>query len=817
MNRFQFGLRKSSDSIDDNRSRYVPSSVYSAGGPGPIAEDSPAIGQRPNFMSGALRGPYEEQTPRFMTPSFPPQRASRNSTLLNINDPVAMHLLTETAISDSREYEVLSFEEVEQLKKEKVYLRGKVETTKRKLALESKLRDAAQSLNRLYTKRESNDSPESPQKKRRSFLGSKQPEPDPVARADIEFASSNKKVEDLNRELKELELQLEDIEKRILRHTAGILQMTHKGLKKNVRRTELPRSPESMTSQMNGRNSDDFDERSLYQVPDYVTDFAPPPPPKSQSAKRDEQPLDNVASRLQELNLRVHAMVNQAGSQEHFDPPPMSTDDAVAGRVGVQIQASLGYLSQALDAMEASRTRATAAVEKSLFDSEDQVEDVNLRLQDMLERTNSVGHSPLLPYDEPRGKDLQSQLAFSSVVLERLNSRVETLVEHKDILTRQIQQQRELNTKSDAERDEHIQTLTDELERSKKLNEIAEEEAKHSRDQMELLMGQLDAAQQENVLREQQRGVDDSKASSAELAASKAMEVKLLADLKAKQDDHSRVQAELAQVRSETETTSQKLLVELDELKKSKEQDEVEISALRQQITELQTAKDSADADLLKAQQETNSLATEVARVQTELTVARAELDGAYGSRAERAADVSMNPAIQKELDTLNSRNKELETQLEFLTSQHETKGAGSAELQNKVNALQQELKEMIEEYEVMTKQSIEDEKERERLEETVDSLQQRCETVEMHLNEEKLKWMGVNVEAPTETMSTMVLKNEFKKMMRETRAENLKTIRSEQEERRRLEGIIKSMKKEMQQRQARKAAALPNGSTESR
>lgn len=689
-----------------------------------------------------------------------------------------MHLLTETAISDSREYEVLSFDEVEQLKKEKLYLRGKIETTRRKLALESKLRDAAQSLNRLYSKRESNDSADSPQKKRRSFLGSKQPEPDPVARADIEYASSNKKVDDLNRELKQLEVQLEDAEKRILRHTAGILQMTHKGLKKNVRRTELPRSPESMTSQMNGRNSDDFDERSLYQVPDYVTDFAPPPPAKSKAPKRDEQPLDNVASRLQELNARVHSIVTQAGSQEHFDPPPQSTDDGMAGRVGVQIQASLGYLSQALDAMEASHTRATAAVEKSLFDSEDQVEDVNLRLQDMLERTNSVGHSPLLPYDEPRGKDLQSQLAFSSVVLERLNSRVETLVEHKDILTRQIQQQRELNTKSDAERDAHIQNLSEELERSKKLNDIAEEEAKHSRDQMELLMGQLDAAQHENVLREQERGLDDGKATSAELAASKATETKLLADLKAKQDDHSRAQAELAEVRSGTETRSQQLLVEIAGLKTSKEQNDGELDALRQQITLLQGAKDSAEADLLKAQQETNTLATEAARVQTELTVARAELDGAYGSRAERAADVSMNPAIQKELDTLNSRNTDLENQLEFLSSQHETKGLGSAELQNKANALQQELKEMIEEYEVMTKQSIEDEKERERLEEAVDSLQQRCETVEMHLNEEKLKWMGVNVESPTETMSTMVLKNEFKKMMRETRAENLKTIR---------------------------------------
>jgi hypothetical protein len=87
-------------------------------------------------------------------------------------------------------------------------------------------------------------------------------------------------------------------------------------------------------------------------------------------------------------------------------------------------------------------------------------------------------------------------------------------------------------------------------------------------------------------------------------------------------------------------------------------------------------------------------------------------------------------------------------------------------------------LKDTLEEYEIMTKQSIEDEKERERLEEQVDSLQQRSETFEAQLNEEKVKWLGAKAGSPVETTSTMVLKNEFKKMMRETRAENMKTLK---------------------------------------
>jgi hypothetical protein len=65
MQSYNYGIRQSAaESMDDNRSRYVPSSVYS--GPGPI-DDSPAIGNTHSFMSGALRGPYtdEQPTPRF--------------------------------------------------------------------------------------------------------------------------------------------------------------------------------------------------------------------------------------------------------------------------------------------------------------------------------------------------------------------------------------------------------------------------------------------------------------------------------------------------------------------------------------------------------------------------------------------------------------------------------------------------------------------------------------------------------------------------------------------------------------------------------
>ena len=84
-----------------------------------------------------------------------------------------------------------------------------------------------------------------------------------------------------------------------------------------------------------------------------------------------------------------------------------------------------------------------------------------------------------------------------------------------------------------------------------------------------------------------------------------------------------------------------------------------------------------------------------------------------------------------------------------------------------------------------MTKASIEFEKERERFEVFIDELRERCERLETQIAEDRINNMG-GVNSPTsvgrdgtsETTSTMVLKNEFKKMMRDTRLENMKILK---------------------------------------
>ena len=285
-----------------------------------------------------------------------------------------------------------------------------------------------------------------------------------------------------------------------------------------------------------------------------------------------------------------------------------------------------------------------------------------------------------------------------------LNTRAAGLQSQKDILSRQIQQQRELNSKSDGERDGKLTSITAELEQAKKSLETANKN----------FQSQLDAG-------------------------------------KVEQD---RFLAELQQTKTQQDVLQQAVQA------KSKEAD--------------------------KARNEMQKFEGEMVRLQTELTVVRAELDGAYGTRAQRAAEVAQHPALIAEVAELKERNTSAEKELATNKAKYEAVGNSNAELTARVQTLQKELSETIGEYEVMTKSSIEYEKERESLETTIDGLRDRTEALETQLSDEKVRWLGMkspgvagdrdsNEKGAT---STSVLKNEFKKMMRETRAENMRQLR---------------------------------------
>jgi len=154
----------------------------------------------------------------------------QSSILLNVEDPVQVHLLVETALGDSQHYELLSPEEVDRLKKEIQSLSQRIEKTRQNLAIQSKYRDAAVSMSKLYGvargKRTSDGSNTS--RASSSLHGGRSSEH--AKEAEQDRAASERKCELLAQELWNLEKRLMEPQKRLLQHTTWTLILPHLGI-----------------------------------------------------------------------------------------------------------------------------------------------------------------------------------------------------------------------------------------------------------------------------------------------------------------------------------------------------------------------------------------------------------------------------------------------------------------------------------------------------------------------------------------------------------------------------------------------------------
>jgi Up-regulated During Septation len=893
---------------------------------------------------------------------------------------MAMHLLVETAIIDSQEYEVLSFEEVDELKKEYTILSNRIEASKRKLALESKVRDAALSLSRLYSKKggRSEGSESGAHRHRRSFLSGRGSGSELVNKTDEELVASNRKCEELAQELWRLSNRATEIQKRLLQHTSGILQMTHSGNSKRhptgaimQHRVPPPGSPESMYTSPSGRRlsppievDNEFDDRSLYRTPDNLDGVGAgfgggnaaadgrtrsKSPARSASRNSDASQHTQVAivseKRLEDLNDRLRELIIQSGLENKtYEQPPRYQANAILPWPGAGLEAQLNYLERGLKTMT-QHGSAGKRLQDQEYVMEERLEELNIQLCNMVIIANpqqaleppprpqstganvqgqleylenglaiverqlqgstqnaakSAGHQEkveqyeavltglweiiLSGEDEARQRKLKKRqelaenpdlendsadlspdedpplneefsLQVFSAKVQRLYSRATSLKEQKNILHRQIKQQRELNNKSDAEKDAEIAEsrnrlaeLTEEFNRTRQMLREAEMEASNAHEQLTVVMERLDNARRESTLREQQKSNEEAAALKAEREARRETEENMLSQIRQKQEAIVRLEGELEEItddlriaraelqgkakdseakiksleeelavavraRKELETKQASLEAKIKKLEEemalaSNAKNEVEI---KQESLEAQIKKLGEDLALavnaknevemkqasLQAQieekiglaesleKEARRLEGEVVRLQTELTVSRAELDGAYGTRAQRAAEVAANPVIQKELEDMANRNALLLEEVNKLKAEKDLAGEGKAELNSRMQMLQRELLETIAEYEAMTKQNIEAEKERDQLESQIDSLKDTIENLENQLSDEKVRGLGLKGLGVTgagapggESTSTMVLKNEFKKMIRDTRAEGTKLLK---------------------------------------
>ncbi|EKG13456.1 involucrin repeat protein [Macrophomina phaseolina MS6] len=835
------------------------SSVYS---PNPaVLPRPPADILEENYQS-AVNDSYAEAANRNGKP--------RTSHSLDPNDAVAMHLLVETAVGDSLGYEILSFEELEALKKERTALTSKMEAVGQKLALETKMRDAAQSLSRLNAKRRgSNGERVHGRSFSRSSQTSNGSNPDSSAKSEAEYTASAQKCDNLSRELWQMERRYRQIDNQLLRHTAGILQMTHKGPSKRSRsrqslvngvQTNRPDSPASIYTYENAGarspvrydDKDAFDERSLYRSPENLDKLVDalkhgkaltsrPDGLGDVDSPMSADTLKSVDKRLEDLNDRLRQLIIQANpdANKEYDAGPKHRADAGGAEVAANIEEKLDYLDQGLRDIEAEQSNLRT--QKATSGMDDRLESINNQLFQLVSRAPREGADEFPPppqegaenqinyvedalyaieqsqqglltqLDEARNADTSELTAYwkeqateyekvceslwemirtgheearqrklqrrrvleadpdavsdlgemspdedpmpEEFTLSRFSTQVQDmyrrasgLKEKQSILRRQIKQQRELNEKSDAEKEEEFMRLRSEIDRL--------------RHQLHANSGDSDA-------------------------------------LQTAEERVAQLEAALSEAQGEADTKIAELNQSLEAAKAS----EAEVARTIEQKEE----------ELAKTDKELRELEGEVVRLQTELTMAKAELDGAYGTRAQRAADIAANPEVKRELEELAKVNAELTSEVARLTEAHAAAARSAKDVAEREKMLREELRDTISEFEEMTKVNVESEKEREGLESVIDTLREKIESLEAQLSDEKMRWLGIKSPAaiPTpgpngtpgmvlaETTSTKVLREEFRKMMRETRAEAIKALRAEQDERKRLEQILRQLKRE--------------------
>jgi DNA repair exonuclease SbcCD ATPase subunit len=673
-----------------------------------------------------------------------------------------MEELMGEALGESKAYKVLPPQEVDRLKKEVADVSTRIEATQRKLTLETKVRDASGSMGRLQRPGDAN--------------GTK--------RASQDGMEAARKCEQLGEELWQLEKQEYQLSTALLRHNAAVLQSTHKGYLKDKADghdilSDYAASDDDDDDSGFGASSLTLDELSFGSARNTTTATS------TTDTTAQNGTILEIGARVEELNAKIRQMLRDAQLPETTLPRQMQGDSTNSEEL---IHEQVDFMASSLDALQRSGG-APKGNSTEVRNAEDDLQDLNFRLFQTLSHVEPNAGYPEPP--ETNGESLSTQVEYLSKLLgltqqqldktERYNSvisglwntlaspeeagqfslqrfsakvqemqiKFSSLQEAKDVLTRQIQQQRELNETSDHAKDARIDDLAEELDSTRSELDNAQHEANIHLEKLASAMEELELSKSRIAQNEQQRGLAGSQALESEKQARAHLEEQLqqlkeqhlaasqMAD--SEREAKAQFETQLQQIRLQHDTESQTAISE----RQARQHTEQQLEQLRAELAE-------KTAEAQKSDEAFQELEGNFVRTQTELVIAKADLDSAHGSRAERAAEKAADPVLQ-----------------------------------GRIQKLEAELSETISDYETMTKATIEYEKEREQMESTIDTLRDKLESLELQLDDERLNTLGAKSPGNSSDRGGMgmgtsagILRSEFRKMMKEARAEHVKALR---------------------------------------
>ncbi|KAK5997129.1 hypothetical protein PT974_02482 [Cladobotryum mycophilum] len=777
-----------------------------------------------------------------------------NTALADLKDPIQVHLLTETALSDSKDYQILTQEEVDKLKKQCLMWTQRVEVTRSNLAIQSKYRDAAISMAKLQSAGKSEE----------------ELQHDHAAReAETERRIMEKKCEQLSRELVDLEKRLLVPQRRLLYHTAGILQLTHKVSKRKAQQANgqinhgVPSSPESLYTLSHSRDSlafpgdeNYFEDPGVYQLdpleirqpPKSTIEIPLRSPVRDQTsqlrAEMDGMKEENaqlvglmseMEKKLKTLNLSLRDTIirfNPEINSGYLEPPHPSPSNGP--KPGDLLRYQIDYLESGLVAVQAEQDSFNGTV--STGGSSDQIEPVLISLWNKIqagfaetkqrneERRKHRAERGLADVDESDDDVFDVSEAYSLAAFSRrvdwLYHQSSTLKDQKSVLKRQIKQQRELNNKTDAEKDEEMERRQEELEQTRLLLDRAEKDAMDAQTMLSDALqdleqaratagsaGAADAAEEElqarsvriesleAEVRARSTRIESLEAEvqarsarieslEGEIQARSVRIESLEAEIEARSVKIKAFETKVAGLESEHGNSGPKvteLNSRLDEATRDRERAEETARALQQEIEYNKADLSTKDKELAQREEEMEQLNMTIAELKTEVTIARAELDGAYGTRAERAADVA---ALKN--------NAEL------------------VKLRNHVERLKKELAGTVADLEAITKETIGAEREKIDLEHKLDEAMLDKAAVDADLHRARDQVAKLQEELDSERFKVVpgqggtsrlgagasMLSEQFRSTMREERKKFQEDIREERTKVRRLEEELNRLKR---------------------
>ncbi|KAG1763160.1 Up-regulated during septation-domain-containing protein [Suillus occidentalis] len=339
----------------------------------------------------------------------------RTSGLLNIRDDLLMSLLTSEAVVESRECEILSGEEVEELKKEHQILKIRLAAAQRKLKLETKIRDAALSLSKVNIAHKK------------------------VSKAtDDQLDAAERRVNAAQTELWRVSERTSEVERKLLEHRAGVLGFS-------VAKMERKMTPSGDASGLNTPN-----RSSAFSS--VATTTSPPPKARFDGAHlfaghADAQipkappSLDDVVALEDKLRAATDAL-------------------SVANQKQAEMARELSHLRLEKEQVETTMGMELQTAEETVAALEQELprfEELNVKCQELLE-------------ERAQWEKDKTQLVAREKEVERLERRLEVLEEQSGEATQMERALSHLQAKCDAElrtKDEVIASLKTEWENAK--------------------------------------------------------------------------------------------------------------------------------------------------------------------------------------------------------------------------------------------------------------------------------------------------------------------------------------------------------------